>query len=239
MAERVGSKAREQLARMGRVWRQGQHVLISGATGSGKTVLARHIDQMRITRGGHVVVFVCKLTPDPTIKQEYKGWTVWRKWKKYPAPHENKILLIPDTKGMPAREAVKVQRAVFADAIDGITQTGHWTVHFDEGLYMCSPSAMNMSHDLALLHQMGRSSNISVITLTQRPSHLPLVLYSSASHAFVGRAREATDVKRLAELGGRENARELAARIESQGRHDFLWIPSAVDWEAEPINLRN
>ncbi len=239
MAERVGPKSREQLDRMARVWRQGQHVLISGSTGSGKTVLARHLDEMRVKRGGFVVVFACKLRPDPTLYQEYKGWTIWKRWKRNPQPHENRVILMPDTKGMAARVAKPIQREVFAEAIDGITARGHWTVHFDEGLYMCDPQAMRMSSDLATLHQMGRSSNISVITLTQRPSHLPIVLYSSADHAFVGRAKERTDTKRLSELGGRESAKELATRIESQGRHDFLWIPSGVDWEAEPFNLRN
>jgi energy-coupling factor transporter ATP-binding protein EcfA2 len=224
---------------MGRVWKQGEHVLISGGTGSGKTVLARYIDQIRIDRGGHVVVFLCKLTPDPTILAEYKGWTRWKKWKRHPAPHEKKILLWPDTHGLKPDDAVALQQSVFRDAFDGISMSGHWTVHIDEGLYICDPTAMNMARPLARLHQMGRSSNISVVTLTQRPSHLPLVLYSSAAHAFVGRARENTDVKRLAELGGRENAKALATRIESQSRHDFLWIPVAPDWEPEPINLRN
>jgi hypothetical protein len=205
-------------------------------------MLARHLYDLRVKRGGHVVVFVMKLRPDTTILKDYspaKGWVRWKKWKRHPAPHETRILLWPDTEKLNHRDALKLQKKVFGDAMDHLTINGRWTVGIDEGLYMAHPEFMGMAHDMAMGHQMGRSGKLTFVTLTQRPAHIPLVIYSSASHAFVGRAREATDVKRLAELGGRENARSLAARIESQGRHDFLWIPAAVDWEPESINLRN
>ena len=239
---RMGPKAAAQMRRLSGTWKQGEHVLVSGATGSGKTLIARQLDQIRINKGGHVVVFVCKLRPDETILTDYStkdGWIRWKRWKKRPAPHERMILLWPETEKHNYRDALKLQQEVFTEAMEHITKTGRWTVHVDEGLYFCHPEFLNMAHDLAMGHQMGRSGKLTFITLTQRPAHLPLVIYSSASHAFIGRAREATDVKRLSELGGRENARSLAARIEGQGRHDFLWIPVAPDWEPEPINLGN
>lgn len=213
-------------------------MLLSGSTGSGKTALARHVDQIRIDAGGHVVVFVCKLTPDPTIVQDYKGWTRWKKWKKRPGPHENRILLWPDTdKYKTLNEKVEHQRQVFGEALDALSNSGRWTIHIDEGLYVANPTFLNLGSQLAMLHAMGRSSKLTIITLTQRPSHLPLIIYSSASHAMIGRARERVDVNRLAELGGRQGSKELSARIDSQGRHDFLWIPVAPDWDAETINL--
>lgn len=235
---RMGPRTREQLERLSKTWKQGEHLLISGATGSGKTALARAVDQVRIDKGGHVVVMVCKLRPDQTILDDYKGWTRWKKWKKNPAPHENRVLLWPDLKGLPAREALPLQREIFQEALDELSKVGKWTVHVDEGLYVASPTFLNMSHDLAMLHALGRSSKLTMITLTQRPSHLPLIIYSSASHAMIGRAREQTDVKRLSELGGKQSAKELAARIDAQGRHDFLWVPVAPDWEPETVNLR-
>jgi len=235
-----GPRTAEQLGRLRGTWKQGEHILISGATGSGKTALARHLDQIRINRKGHVVVMVCKLTPDQTILDDYAGWTRWTTWKKRPSPHENRVLLMPDTskeKTIPAMK--RVQREVFAEAMDSLSKSGKWTLHVDEGLYMCSPSFLNLGDELGMLHAMGRSSNLTIITLAQRPSHIPLIIYSSASHAFIGRTRETVDLKRLAELGGRQSAKELHGRIDAQEKHDFLWVPVGPDWDAEPFNLKH
>lgn len=234
----LGPVARDQMRRMSSVWKQGEHVIVSGATGSGKTLIGRYIDDIRLQRGGHVVVFICKLLPDETITEEYKGWTRWTKWKKRPNPNDKRILLWPDTsKGKTLREKREIQREVFRDAIDALSKEGKWTVDFDEGLYMCAPEFMNLGQELAMLHALGRSSKLTIITKMQRPSHVPLIIYGSASHAFIGRTREAVDNKRLAELGGKTSAKDLSGMIASQGRHDFTWVPVAPDWDPEPFNL--
>lgn len=215
-------------------------MLISGATGSGKTALGRYVDQVRIDRGGFVMVMVCKPRPDRTILNDYKGFVRWKEWKKNPSPHENKVLLWPDTdKVKKMDDALDIQRDVFGRAFDELYRIGKWTLDVDEGLYTCSPYYLNLGSELAMLHAIGRSSNLTIITKVQRPSHVPLIIYSSASHAMIGRNQESTDVKRLSELGGRTSAKELAARISAQGRHDFLWVPVAPDWEPETINLRS
>jgi hypothetical protein len=76
-----------------------------------------------------------------------------------------------------------------------------------------------------------------MVTLMQRPSNVPLIIYGSASHAFISRTRELADLKRLAEMGAKESSRELAQRIAANGRHDFTWVPIAPDWPAETVNL--
>jgi hypothetical protein len=185
-----------------------------------------------------VMVFVCKLSADQTILDSYKGFTRWEKWKKNPSRNDRKVLLWPNTdKVHDVNDKRQLQREVFRDAINAMANTGRWTMHVDEGLYMCDPKFLNLSGELAMLHALGRSSKLTIVTLTQRPSHLPLILYSSASHAFIGRTREQVDNKRLGELGGRNSARELSARINAQGRHDFLWVPVATDGEPETVNL--
>ncbi|HEY6022459.1 MAG TPA: hypothetical protein VIY48_22135 [Candidatus Paceibacterota bacterium] len=235
---KIGFRTQHQLARLAKSWRQGQHLIISGDTGSGKTELGRHIDQIRINAGGFLVVFVVKKN-DKVLEKEYADWTRWTHWKKNPSPHENKVLLWPDiSKTKTTAEAREIQKEVFAEAISGIWRVGKWTVDFDEALYMCSPAYMNMSDDIGMLHALGRSEGITVVTKMQRPSNVPLIVYGSASNAFIGRTRNADDNKRLAELGGRTNARELGARISALGRHDFLWIPVAEDWDPEIVNLR-
>lgn len=236
---RPGPRTQEQLKRLARTWKQGEHVIISGATGSGKTALARKIDQIRIDRGGAVMVFVCKLSPDKTILEDYKGFTRWDRWKDRPPRDQSKVLLWPDiSKAKTIDDKKAIQREVFSEAMDKLSNVGKWTVHFDEGLYLCDPEYMNLKSKIGMLHALGRSSKLTLITLTQRPSHLPLILYGSASHAFMGRTREAVDVKRLAEMGGKQSARATAAMITGASRHDFLWIPVAPDWDPELVNMR-
>lgn len=235
---RPGPETRKQLLRLRSTWKQGEHILISGSTGSGKTALARHVVEIRHENGGHVIVFVAKPNEDRTIKEDFAGWTRWKSFKKRHPSYENKILLWPDTHRLKtSKEIINHQREIFLEAFDAINKSGRWTVQIDEGLYTVSPQFLNMSDDLAMSHAIGRSNNLTMVTLTQRPSHLPLILYGSAAHAMIGRTREAADQKRLAELGARESSKELAARIAAQGRHDFTWVPVAPDWPAETINL--
>jgi len=234
-----GPESRKQLERLKRVWEQGEHILISGATKSGKTALARHVVEQRAQRGGYVVVFVAKPNRDETIIEDYlnKGFVKWTKFKK-PSTWERRVLLWPNTSRLKTdKEKLAHQKDVFLDAFDKINDKGKWTVQIDEGLYTVSPTFLGMSENLAMSHAVGRSNNLTMVTLTQRPAHLPLIIYGSASHAFVGRTRELSDQKRLAELGALESSRELAARIAGNGRHDFTWIPVAPDWPAETINL--
>lgn len=235
----IGPRTQDQFRRFFRQWEQGQHVVVSGATGSGKTALGRHIDQVRLDRGGCVIVFVCKLKADKTILSDYKGFVRWNNMKRRPSPHENAVLLWPDTaKGKTLREKREIQREEFQRALDMIGDTGKWCLDIDEGLYMCHKQYMGLEDEVAMLHALGRSDGLSIVTKMQRPANVPLIIYGSASHGFIGRTRERADVQRLAEMGGKASSKEMQSRISALGRHDFMWLPVATDGDAEIVNLR-
>jgi energy-coupling factor transporter ATP-binding protein EcfA2 len=234
---RIGPHSHDQLDRLARCWEQGDHVLVTGGTNSGKTVLARELDEIRLKRGGSVVVFVCKLRPDATITERYKGFTRWTTWHKNPSVTENRILFWPKVEKLSPTKAVALMKDKFTEALEEIGKTGRWTVHIDEGLFVASPAYLALGNTLGMMYALMRSSKGTMITLAQRPAHLPVAIYPNLSHAFVGRASELPDIKRLADMDGATNSRELQRMIQNNGKHDFIWIPVGQDWPPERINL--
>jgi DNA polymerase III delta prime subunit len=217
-------------------WSQGDHVLVTGPTKSGKTELTRRLDQIRIDAGSYVVVFVCKLQPDETILKSYAGWTRWTRWHKRVKPTENRILLWPRVEGKSVDEAMALMREVFEEALKEISKTGKWTVHLDEGLLLSSPHFLGLSDLIGMMYALMRTAKATMITLAQRPAHLPVAIYPNLSHAFIGRASELPDLKRLADMDG-PSSRQLRDVIMANGTHDFTWIKVGSKEPPEQVNL--
>lgn len=236
----IGPRSREQLIRLSLEWPQGDHCLVTGGTGSGKTLLARQLDEIRIRRGSSVIVFVCKLKPDETIDTHYAkadGWVRWTTWKKRPNMTETKILFWPKVENLGMEDAVKLMKREFSIALDEISKQGKWTVHLDEGLFITAPEYLGLKSMVGIMYALMRSSKGTMITLAQRPAHLPVSIYANLSHAFVGRASELPDLKRLADMDSMVNSKVLQNMINQNGKHDFIWIPIGSDSAPERVNL--
>jgi ABC-type cobalamin/Fe3+-siderophores transport system ATPase subunit len=221
-----------------RFYKQGMHVVISGATGTGKSTLARRVYESRAQRGGFVIVFFNKIKPDLTFTHDYKGWTRWTEFKKRPSRHENRVILYPKVEHLGLKEAIDVHREVFRDALDRIVNVGHWTVGLDEALYLCHPRLAACGDLVAGNFILSRSAAVSMVALMQRPAHVPLEVYGAASAAFIGQTREAADLKRLAELDTKQNARDLQAVISGLARHEYLAIPVASGDMAQIVDAK-
>ncbi len=233
----LGPSARATLARMSYYWKQGEHILVTGGTGSGKTALVRYLSQIRLDRQGSVVVFVAKLQEDSTIRDYYSDFTRWKTWKRKPKANEDRILFWPDVEGKTATEAKEILKEQYRIALEEISRVGRWTVIIDEGLYTTAPEGLNLSALISSMYQLIRSANGTMITLAQRPAHLPLSIYANVSYAIVGQAREQVDVKRLANLDAGIDSRTMQRMISSNGRHDFIVISTKGDLPPERLNL--
>lgn len=237
MAVKLGPVTRQQMARVALVWHQGQHVLITGATGSGKTQLARELLQIRLDRGGSVVVFLAKLQPDETITRYYKDFTRWKTWKTHPSVVDKRILLWPDVEGKDTDEATVILKREYMHALREISKVGKWTVLIDEGLWTTDPQGLGLGKQISAMFQLIRSAHGTMIIAAQRPSNLPLSIYANVSEAFIGRASERDDVKRLASLSTSIPANTLANIIRHNGLHDFTWVDCNGQSLPERVNL--
>lgn len=213
-------------------WPQGDHILICGPTKCGKSSLMESL----IERRGHVVVFVSK-TKDPTFEDGFRGWKVIRKWGQQ-HPSDKRLLLWPKTQGVGLKAKVHILRETFGEALDKIDAEGNRCVVIDEMHFAASSEFLNLGSEIALLHHQGRSAGISMVNLSQRPSWIPKVIYSSVAHAYIARTKDEDDLKRLAALGGVDK-RELAANVLAlPGRHDYVHVPTQAEGFPAIINLR-
>jgi len=212
-------------------WRQGEHILIAAPTNAGKTTLMSEIVNIR----RHVVVMVSKVHDD-TFRDEFKGWRIVADWKDV-RPQDEKVLLWPKG-GRTLRETVMKQRAVFKRAFDAIGNGRGWCVVIDEMHYMASAQFCNLDAEIAILHHQGRSQKLTMVTLTQRPSWIPRIIYSSVTHAYIARTRDVEDLKKLSNFGG-QDAKELgAAVVRLPSRHDYVYINPQGDLPARTVNVR-
>jgi hypothetical protein len=196
-----------------RTWLQGEHITIVGPTGCGKSTLESQI----LTIREYIVIFVTKVY-DEVLTYQFPEYHRISKWP--PKYHQDKVLLWPKP-GKDIRETYLIQRNVFKDALNKIFQERNWTVVFDEQHYMVKKLALGPENEM-FLHQ-GRSSGLSVVNGTQRPAWVPVVTYSSATHAFIWNTNYHDDLRRLSDLGG-ISSKDLSYNIQTLSKHEFIYV---------------
>ena len=201
-----------------RRWKQGEHVFISSQTGGGKTELMLKL--LEISPGLHYDVLFCTKPRDPIFRtpqaRQYRKIPYWAKREK----HDKRVMLSPLNFNSSGETRVN-QAGVFRDALDQIYFDGGWTVGIDETAWLAE--SLGLARPIADQHHMGRALGITLVTATQRPKRLPVIVPQSATYAFIGKTMRRDDQNTLAELGG--DTRATRAAIESlTGRHDFLFV---------------
>lgn len=195
-------------------WEQGQHVMMVGTTGSGKTTVAKQFLPLR----SYVVVFGVKSRDDTLDDLMRKGYRRVKEW--YGDMHHigRRIVLWPEVKG--ARHAV-TQRQVFEDAMDSIYRSGGWCLFLDEVSYLSD--TLSMDTQLKFMLNQGRSAGISIVAATQRPAWIPVAFYDQSTHLFLWKDNDHKNIKRMSELAG-SASKVVFSEVASLKKREVLYL---------------
>ncbi len=196
-------------------WRQGEHLTALGPTGNGKTTLITEL----LPQQPWVVFFGTKPRDATLDTLKANGYRRVKKWADR-SPMDRRVLLWPDSKKL---DAVIKQREVFQTALEEIFFVGSWCVVFDEVLEFVED--LRLPNVVKRCLRQGRSSNLAVVSGSQRPVDVPLLCYSQATHLFLWGTNDAKDTKRFSEISGNVDKRAIVQTIYSlPDRHSFLYV---------------
>lgn len=194
-----------------RKWEQGQHVLLSGPTGSGKTYVAEDIKEIR----SYLVVIASKKT-DETL-DNYKGFRKIDKWpSKYYTDHMvlfwRKPKNIEDLEGM---------RLAIYKVLSDVFIVGGWTIYFDDVAFISG--TLKMDRQLRMMYTQVRSNNTSLVASVQRPFRVPVEVVSQSSYILLFKTQDERDIERVAQESG-QSVYTLKKQARSIGHYEFLFI---------------
>jgi len=200
-------------------WKQGEHVIIIGDTGSGKTFLTSKILPLR----QHVMVLRTK--PDDIKFEGFRKVDLLRKVGGFFDDSGKKVykfLLDPD---------YDLQQRELSQAFEKAWREGGWTVAIDETYY--DTQILKLERQINKLLTQGRSKHITVVCGMQRPVFISRFAMSQATHAFIFRC-EGRDLKSLADA----LSPSIIKPVEGLREHDFIYFNRATR-EVIKGNARN
>jgi len=211
-----------------REWNQGEHVVILGPTGTGKTYFSQPIVDMR--------EYVCVLALKPRdetlerFRDGYKyGYERYKIIKKWPPDYGDKKLIYwekPEGLDSLSEQAGRVHRA-----LNTMYREGGWCIFIDEAGYLAG--TLGLGKAVGVLLNQGRSSRISVVLCVTRPTsviaRVPKEAFSQPRHKLIFKYENRDELKAAAQVAdmSQRQLEEYTNMLEShypKGYTDFLYV---------------
>lgn len=193
-----------------------QHVFISGSTGTGKTIIAKIYNAN---------------TKYHTFVLDTKGTFLFE-----PFVGEDDYILVYEFKNLD-KASKKSKKIVYRPILEELTQEFYneffkycyfkrnCTVIVDEAMQVIKNSFSIPEYYKGILTR-GRELNVSVWSLTQRPSGINQLIMSEATHFFIFRLNHINDRKKIAEISGQDKF-----LLPPEG-HEFIY------WKADKSKVK-
>lgn len=195
-------------------WRQGEHIVVVGETGTGKTTLIRDVMPLR-----DWVVVVAVKRRDDTL-DTFKGYTRCKDW---PPPLNVRRAILdarPRRLGDRASQAKLVRKMM-----DHLFFAGGWAADFDDAGFIMH--SLGLKDDFVTLLNQGRSLGLSIVSTMTRPSSatagVPLEAFSQVRHTILFPTGDGGEYRRMAQLA-RMPEKELTTVMRDLGDHDFIAV---------------
>lgn len=219
----------------------GQHVVLIGPTGSGKTTIGMRLlaKYAELHRSLTAVALVMKphkgpksrgrrSTGDPTVEKAIVkyGGRITRTWPPPKLlPWQKRPLfwaLWPKHTGDPAEDKFQ-HRVVMRKCLIASYRDGDSIVFADEAAGLAEE--LDLDEELTQTDTRGRSMNNGKISGSQRPRYVPRSTFTEGRHFFLHRMSDEGEYERVREIGGGQlNRAEIVAVLGKLRRHQWLYL---------------
>src|SRR6267378_7591578 len=208
----------------------GEHAVIIGSTGSGKSWLAREVVPLF---GRNVVVLDGKGGDDPSLR--FPGFRTLNRWpppvesfhpiSRHVFGREPAPVRVLVTRPVRSYAAFPEMRDLFATVLrDLMPRKGRrvYALYVDEMQIIADPrEGMGLGHLIGPLLRTKRYHGMSVVTATQYPTWIPKSSYRETTHRWFFPIEDEESSRRLGEISG--HRRGVIPVLERLRRHEFLY----------------
>jgi len=203
-------------------WKQGEHITAIGRNGSGKTTACIQI----LDRRHYVFALLTKRRDELFSEFQKRGYEMITEIDDIPDPQIQSKVALHIAPGGLDRVSTEKQAEKIREALHYIWDAGNWTLYIDEIAQLSDLSGL--STELRSLWKEARSSGVSLVAGTQRPSRVPIEAYSQPRYLLFWRTADQQQLKRLSEMNATD-PEGVGAAIPKLKNHEILVVDSYDD----------
>jgi hypothetical protein len=209
-------------------YEKGEHVSLIGPTGSGKTTLSYQLLQHTATTENPAVVLVMK-PKDFTVKHFSKqaGYRTVPVWPPTPSiwqPGKKPGYVLWPKHSFDPDVDDERHYGIFRHAILDSYRRGNRIIFADEAYSLVNE--LGLERELITIWSKGRSMNTGLWAATQKPTHVPLWMYSQPEHLFLAYDPDRRARERFSEIGG-VDPDLVKSTVMELAKHEWLYIHRA------------